>query len=152
MQFHVEQCLQHGSDNMLVVSGYDINDDVIFEERFDGQAFYETILANIADKYDLGDKMPLEYYENSTKGLQMRNSRILPQAVKDEITKLNLAFPEDELIEVVMANEKHFTGEGIIKYILRGFLSLGYGNLEDIRSFLEEQNIKKTYKVIFKRV
>ena len=48
----------------LIISGYDLNNNLIFEQDFNGHAFYETIFCNASDKLGL-TKMGIEYRKNT---------------------------------------------------------------------------------------
>lgn len=134
----------------LIICGYDVNDNLIFEEEFNGHSFYETIFCNASDKLGL-TKMGIEYRKNTKEALELRRNRKLTNEEKMNCynsPKLNSDIKA--ILDIALVDEKSFIGDDI-KSILSKMSGLSLGNLEDINSFLEEKDLKSINKLTFKK-
>ena len=121
----------------LKIIGFDTNEQIVFEQTFNGNAFYENIFVQISDNLGLTKPTPKES-ENSRKGLELRLKRKLSKTQKE----LVLSKLEDQTLISILELTKYkynvFYKDEIYDFInsLKGYT---YGNLEDINSFFEEQ-------------
>lgn len=134
----------------LIISGYDLNNNLIFEQDFNGHAFYETIFCNASDKLGL-TKMGIEYRKNTKEALELRRNRKLTN--EEKLNCYNCSKLDNDvkaILDITLASEKEFTGEEV-NNIISKMSGLSLGNLEDITSFLEEININAINKLVFKK-
>lgn len=121
----------------LKIIGFDKNRKIVFENLFNGNAFYENIFVQISDSLGLTKPKP-EELENSRKGLELRLKRKLTEEQKENV----LLKLEDETLKNILELTKYkyntFYKEEIMEFVssIKGY---SYGNLEDISTFFEEQ-------------
>lgn len=134
----------------LILSGYDLNNNLIFEEVFNGHSFYETIFCNVSDKLGL-TKMGIEYRKNTREALELRKNRKLTN--EEKMNCYNCSKLDNDvkvILDIALVDEKEFFGEEV-NNIISKISGLSLGNLEDINSFLEEVDIKAINKLVFKK-
>ncbi len=135
----------------LLISCYNENNEVLFENEFNGQAFYESMFWQISDKIGI-TKMSIEMRKNSREAFEMRLNR----KITDEEKAKTLASPKVKeevkaVLEIAMTDFKRFEGEEI-NFVTSSMSGLKIGCMEDINSWLEEIDLSAVKAIEFKKI
>lgn len=135
----------------LLISCYNENNEVLFENEFNGQAFYESMFWQTSDKIGI-TKMSIEMRKNSREAFEMRLNR----KITDEEKVKTLASPKVKeevktVLEIAMTDFKRFEGEEI-NFVISSMSGLKIGCMEDINSWLEEIDLSAVKAIEFKKI
>ena len=135
----------------LLLSCYDINENLLCQEKFDGHAFYEASFWQTSDKLGI-TKMGIEMKRNSKEALELRRHRKITEEEKNKtLASSKLKADIKAILEIAMTDFKRFEGEAA-KDIISMMSGLKIGNLEDINSFLEDNDLSNLHIIEFKKI
>ena len=124
----------------LLVSAKDINNNILFEKKFDGNSFYESMFVEVSLKLKIVEP-PIDYFKNNLAGLKLRKSYKLNSDEKQIVMTSNKI--DEELKEILkIALSDNYVVENNILEIIDLFAKYKHGNLEDIRCLFEDNEPK----------
>lgn len=130
----------------LIIKCYS-NDKIQFEEEFNHSSYYEVPYVQIGIKLNIIEP-PLGYYENNIKGLRIRRNFKVTLDEKDQIfNNINLSKEDKELF--ILLKETIIEGYDNVKDFIHKLSGYKIGNIEDIISWFEDNNMDKINKIEF---
>jgi hypothetical protein len=135
----------------LLITCYDVNNNVLFENEFNGQAFYEASFWQTSDKLGI-TKMGIEMKKNSREALELRRNRKISEEEKQKtLASAKLKADVKSVLEIAMTDLKRFEGEDV-NNIISNLSGLKIGAAEDINSWLEEIDLSAVTAIEFKKI
>ena len=132
----------------LLIRCYSEN-KIFFEEEFNHSSFYEVPFVQIGLKLDL-IKVPEGYYSNNLQGLRLRRNFKATEVEKNTIINhSSLSNEERYILNIIQTKNCVINGINNIKDLISTISSIKLGNLEDISSWFEENNMKQIDKIEF---
>lgn len=129
------------------------NNNEISEMSFDGRAFYNYIPVELAQKLEL-EKFPQECFESTAEAFEKRlNLTVSPKVLK-KLQKNKQLDEEDKYLLEIISNKNPYYIEKYPQYFIGIVNHKSYGNLEDLRSFFEdnEDSLNDIDKILIEKV
>lgn len=120
----------------LFIRLYKDNDEIACEQ-FDGRAFFNAIPVYLANKLGF-EKYPDECFEASLEAFEKRLNLKASKSAIEKLAKCPLLDEEDKYLLMLATNESDLYIESSPQKFIGAVKYKEYGNCEDIRSFLED--------------
>ena len=135
----------------LLISCYDVNNNILYQKEFDGQAFYEASFWQTSDKLGI-TKMGIEMKRNSKEALELRRNRKITEEEKlKTLASPKLKDDVKAVLEIAMTDLKRFDGNDV-NNIISNISGLKIGVTEDINSWLDEIDLTAVTAIEFKKI
>jgi hypothetical protein len=132
----------------LVIKCYK-NGNLAFENDFNHSSFYEVPFVQIGLKLNLID-VPEGYYANNLAGLKLRRNFKATKEQKEIIlSSLELTKEQKYLLGIAYNKNQTIDGKSKVEELISIFSGFKIGNLEDINSWFDENNMNNIDKIIF---
>lgn len=120
----------------LFIRLYKDNDEIACEQ-FDGRTFFNAIPVYLANKLGI-EKYPDECFAASLEAFEKRLNLKASKSVIEKLTKSSLLDEDDKYLLMLATNESDLYIESAPQRFIGAVKYKDYGNCEDIRSFLED--------------
>ncbi|MBO5712571.1 MAG: hypothetical protein J6R47_07000 [Acholeplasmatales bacterium] len=135
----------------LLISCYDVNNNILYQNEFDGQAFYEASFWQTSDKLGI-TKMGIEMKKNSKEALELRRNRKITDEEKTKtLASSKLKSDVKAVLEIAITDLKRFEGDDV-NNIISNLSGLKIGAVEDINSWFEEIDLSVVTAIEFKKI
>ena len=119
----------------LEIKLLDSNKNILLKEEFDYRGFYEIPFVHFANELGLIE-IPNEYFLNTSEAFEKRLNLVVDDDLKNELLENeNIDSNDKEFLE--LAINKNYQ-EINTKYFLQLIQDINYGNIEDIKAFIED--------------
>ena len=120
----------------LIIRLYKENTEILCEQ-FDGRAFFNAIPVYLANKLGI-EKYPDECFEASFEVFEKRLNLKASKSAIEKLVKSSLLDEDDKYLLMLATNESDLYIENVPQRFIGAVKFKDYGNCEDIRSFLED--------------
>lgn len=132
----------------LVIKCYS-NNNLEFENEFNHSSFYEVPFVQLGLKLKLIET-PEGYHANNLAGLRLRRSFKTNDEQKQTIlTSSKITEDERYILNIAVNKNQTIEGSEKVEDLISIFSGLKIGNLEDINSWFEENDMKTIDKIEF---
>lgn len=132
----------------LVIKCYS-NNNLTFENEFNHSSFYEVPFVQLGFKLNIIEA-PEGYHANNLAGLKLRRSFKTNDEQKQIILgSLKITEEQRYILNIAKNKNQIIEGKEKVEELISIFSGLKIGNLEDITSWFEENNMKLIDKIEF---
>ena len=128
------------------------NNKLMYESDFNHASFYEVPFVQLGLELDIID-VPEGYYANNLQGLRLRrNFKANDEQKKIIIESSTLTYEQKYILNLIEKKYYILSGKENVSNLLSIFSGMRIGNLEDINSWFEENDMKLIDKIEFLEV